>query len=206
MFCYFSHEACGISAPWPGINLMPPALGGKFLTTGPPQKPPPTSLYFIIFLFLWFSKFVCSALIFSVASILPIMMLSILKWFYLSFSFVSFTLRIASYQFLLSCHMYFDSIYMFFKLFIQCQLLPRRKTVVEKVENTDFVQVMEESTMTNWNIWPGQQPKRNWVLLTTWVWFEAELHQSILQRWMQLQSTPWLISHLMRELKPGLPT
>ena len=36
--------------------------------------------------------------------------------------------------------------YVLFKLFIQCHLLPRRKTVVEKVENIDFVQVMEEST------------------------------------------------------------
>ena len=30
--------ACGILVPLPGIEPMPPALEGGFLTTGPPQK------------------------------------------------------------------------------------------------------------------------------------------------------------------------
>jgi len=34
------HEACGILVPWPGIELMPPALEGKILTTGLPGKSP----------------------------------------------------------------------------------------------------------------------------------------------------------------------
>lgn len=79
----------------------------------------------------------------------------------MSFSLVSCTLRIASYQFLLSCHTHFDSIYVFFKLLIQCQSLPRRKTVVEKVENIDFVQVMEESTYNKLKslAWPTTEKK-----------------------------------------------
>ena len=31
--------ACGILVPQPGIKPMSPALGGGFLTTGPPGKP-----------------------------------------------------------------------------------------------------------------------------------------------------------------------
>ena len=34
MFWYFGCEACGILAPRPGIELAPPALKGKVLTTG----------------------------------------------------------------------------------------------------------------------------------------------------------------------------
>ena len=30
--------ACGISVPQPGMKLGSPALGGRFLTTGPPGK------------------------------------------------------------------------------------------------------------------------------------------------------------------------
>ena len=30
--------ACGILVPWPAIEPMPPALEGRFLTTGPPGK------------------------------------------------------------------------------------------------------------------------------------------------------------------------
>ena len=40
MFCFFGHEACGVLAPWPGIEPTPPALEGKVLTTGPPGKRP----------------------------------------------------------------------------------------------------------------------------------------------------------------------
>ena len=36
VFWFFSHEACGILASWPGIKLAPPALEGKVLTTRPP--------------------------------------------------------------------------------------------------------------------------------------------------------------------------
>ena len=38
MFWFFGHEACGILAPWPGIEPAPPALEGEVLTTGPPGK------------------------------------------------------------------------------------------------------------------------------------------------------------------------
>ena len=34
MFWLFGCKACGILAPWPGIELAPPALKGKVLTTG----------------------------------------------------------------------------------------------------------------------------------------------------------------------------
>ena len=38
--CWFpGHEACGILAPQPGIELTPPALEGEVLTTGLPGKP-----------------------------------------------------------------------------------------------------------------------------------------------------------------------
>ena len=35
---FFGSEACGILAPRPGIEPVPPALEGKVLTTGPPGK------------------------------------------------------------------------------------------------------------------------------------------------------------------------
>ena len=38
MFWFFSHKACGISAPQPEIKLRPPALEGEVLTIGPPGK------------------------------------------------------------------------------------------------------------------------------------------------------------------------
>ena len=38
MFCFFGREACGILAPWPGIEPMPPALVGEVLTTRPAGK------------------------------------------------------------------------------------------------------------------------------------------------------------------------
>ena len=38
VFGFFGHEACGILAPWPGIEPIPPALEGKVLATGPPGK------------------------------------------------------------------------------------------------------------------------------------------------------------------------
>ena len=39
MFWFFSHKACGISAPQPEIKPRPPALEGEVLTIGPPGKP-----------------------------------------------------------------------------------------------------------------------------------------------------------------------
>ena len=39
MFWFFGHEACGILAPQPGMELTLPALEGEVLTTGPPGKP-----------------------------------------------------------------------------------------------------------------------------------------------------------------------
>ena len=35
---FFGHEACGILAPWPGIEPVPPALESEVWTTGPPGK------------------------------------------------------------------------------------------------------------------------------------------------------------------------
>ena len=40
MFWIFGHEACGISAPQPGIKPVLPALEGEVLTTGPSGKSP----------------------------------------------------------------------------------------------------------------------------------------------------------------------
>ena len=37
---FFGPEACGISAPRPGIEPTPPALEGEVPTTGPPGKSP----------------------------------------------------------------------------------------------------------------------------------------------------------------------
>ena len=37
---FFGTEACGILAPWPGIEPAPPPLEGEVLTTGPPGKSP----------------------------------------------------------------------------------------------------------------------------------------------------------------------
>ena len=31
MFWFFAHEACGILAPWPGIEPAPPTLEGEVL-------------------------------------------------------------------------------------------------------------------------------------------------------------------------------
>ena len=45
MFWFPGHEACGILAPWPGIEPAPPALEGKVLTTGLSGKSP-TMNYF----------------------------------------------------------------------------------------------------------------------------------------------------------------
>ena len=39
MFGFFGHEACGILAPWPGIEPAPPALESEVLTTGLPGIP-----------------------------------------------------------------------------------------------------------------------------------------------------------------------
>ena len=47
MFWFFGCEACGILAPWPGIEPTPSALEGKVLTTGLPRK----SLLVIYFIF-----------------------------------------------------------------------------------------------------------------------------------------------------------
>ena len=38
MFVFFARVACGILAPQPGIELTHPALEGRVLTTGPPEK------------------------------------------------------------------------------------------------------------------------------------------------------------------------
>ena len=38
MFWFFDPKTCGILAPQPGIKPTPPALQGKVLTTGPPEK------------------------------------------------------------------------------------------------------------------------------------------------------------------------
>ena len=38
MFWFFGWEACGVFAPWPGIEPVTPELEGKVLTAGPPGK------------------------------------------------------------------------------------------------------------------------------------------------------------------------
>lgn len=38
MFWFFGPEACGILGPPPGMEPSLPALEGKVLTTGPPEK------------------------------------------------------------------------------------------------------------------------------------------------------------------------
>ena len=43
---FFGCKACGILAPQPGIKLIPAALEGKVLTTGPPGKSLPLILPF----------------------------------------------------------------------------------------------------------------------------------------------------------------
>ena len=37
-FFFFGHKACGILAPWSGIEPTPPTLEGEILTTVPPGK------------------------------------------------------------------------------------------------------------------------------------------------------------------------
>ena len=38
MFWFFGPEACGILAPWSGIELLPLALEGEVLTTRPSEE------------------------------------------------------------------------------------------------------------------------------------------------------------------------
>ena len=38
MFWVFGHEACGILAPWPGIEPASPVLEDEILITGPAEK------------------------------------------------------------------------------------------------------------------------------------------------------------------------
>ena len=40
MFWFYGREACGILAPWPGIEPSPPALEGEVLTAWLPGKSP----------------------------------------------------------------------------------------------------------------------------------------------------------------------
>ena len=37
LLLFYGHKACGILAPQPGIEPVPPALEGEVLTTGPPR-------------------------------------------------------------------------------------------------------------------------------------------------------------------------
>ena len=53
VFWFFGREACGVSAPWPGVEPAPPALEGKVLTTGPPGK----SLLFFLSPFPYYITF-----------------------------------------------------------------------------------------------------------------------------------------------------
>ena len=48
MFCFFGPEACGILAPWPGIEPAPSALQGEVLTTGLPGKSQHVSFWIIV--------------------------------------------------------------------------------------------------------------------------------------------------------------
>ena len=39
VFWFLGHEACGVLAPWPGIETSPPTLEGEVLATGLQEKP-----------------------------------------------------------------------------------------------------------------------------------------------------------------------
>ena len=39
LFWFFGCKACGILAPWPGVEPTHPTLEGEVLTIGPPGKP-----------------------------------------------------------------------------------------------------------------------------------------------------------------------
>ena len=52
MFWFFGPEACGISAPQPGTELVPLALEGEVLTTGPPGKSQSSDIFLSPCLFL----------------------------------------------------------------------------------------------------------------------------------------------------------
>ena len=45
LFWFFGPKACGVLAPWPGIEPTHPALEGEILTTGPPGKSSHVSLH-----------------------------------------------------------------------------------------------------------------------------------------------------------------
>ena len=60
MFWFFGHEACGILAPQPGIESVPPALESEVLTTGLPGKSPPyLPIYLSIYLSMYLSIYLC---------------------------------------------------------------------------------------------------------------------------------------------------
>ena len=48
MFWFFGHKACGILAPWPGIEPAPPTVKGEVLISGPPGKSPWESVFLVI--------------------------------------------------------------------------------------------------------------------------------------------------------------
>ena len=52
MFCFFGLEACGILAPWPGLEPALSALEGEVLATGSPGKSPQTFFFFLIQIYL----------------------------------------------------------------------------------------------------------------------------------------------------------
>ena len=50
MFWFFGHKACGILAPWRGIDPASPTLEGKVITTGQPRE----SLIIVVFCISYF--------------------------------------------------------------------------------------------------------------------------------------------------------
>ena len=53
MFWFFVHKACGILAPWPGIEPVPPTVKGEVFITGPLGKSPGI-LVFLVILSSWY--------------------------------------------------------------------------------------------------------------------------------------------------------
>ena len=45
LFYFFGLEACGVSAPEPGLEPAPPAFEGEVLTTGSPRKSQETFVF-----------------------------------------------------------------------------------------------------------------------------------------------------------------
>ena len=63
VYGFFGHKACGILAPWPGIEPTPPPVKGEVPTTGPPGKSHTSFLFKIM---IWWKPLqFCECLVLS---------------------------------------------------------------------------------------------------------------------------------------------